>query len=378
MTVTVFKDNRSPSLFDTIRIAGVAFDLAGLATGVKFKMREENATTLTVDTAATIITASSTLAADVSLPERSITVADAANFLSRGALLIDGEQIVEYEEISGDTFLGCEGGAGTMTSGSTVAQLGGVRYDWAAVDVDTQGSYNAWWQITLTGGKTQDTPEFDVSIFAHAPTQRGLCSLEEIQNYVPGYIADSDHATDAILRELIASVSTEMQNEMDREVLPVVANDSAKTFDLSAWEAVERKLWIGDLANTTDLAVVITQSDGTAVATLAMSDAAIVALPRNRQEWQPYNYLWFPSVLADAPALAEGYVITVTGNWGFQSIPADIKTACIKLVILRYLRDVASAGTALADAIGNPIFDLGSAFASARDTNESYTMLSIA
>jgi hypothetical protein len=161
-------------------------------------------------------------------------------------------------------------------------------------------------------------------------------------------------------------------------VLSVVANPSSKVFDLSAWEANERKMWVGDLKNTTGLAVVITQQDGTAVATLSMTNSAIVALPRNRQEWQPYNHLSFPSVLADAPALAEGYIVTVTGNWGFQSVPSDIKTACIKLVILRYLRDVASSGTALSDALGNPIFDLGSAFASARDTIESYTMYSIA
>lgn len=375
MAITHPKGDLSPSLADTIRIDGVAFSLTGST--VKLRMRAENSSTLKIDTAATVVTAASTLASNVSLPERSISVADASGFLSSGALLISG-QIVEYEEISGNTFLGCEGGAGTISSGTAVAQIGGVRFDWVSGNVDTAGDFNAWWRVTLPSAKTQDTPEFAVIFTEHVPSQRGLCSLEEIQSYVPGYRAHSDRDTDAILRELIASVSTEMQNEMGREVLPVVADPSAKVFDLSAWEASQRKMWVGDLKNTTTLAVVITQQDGTAVATLAMTDDAIVALPRNRQEWQPYNHLSFPSVLADAPALAEGYIVTVTGNWGFQSIPSDIKTACIKLVILRYLRDVASAGTALSDALGNPIFDLGSAFASARDTIESYTMYSIA
>src|SRR3954447_6862743 len=38
------------------------------------------------------------------------------------------------------------------------ATLGQVRYDWAALDVDTGGFYLVWWEVT-TGGKTQDLNE---------------------------------------------------------------------------------------------------------------------------------------------------------------------------------------------------------------------------
>lgn len=48
------------------------------------------------------------------------------------------------------------------------AAEGTVSYAWAAVDVDTVGEYSCFWSVT-TSGKTQDTPEFAVSIVEHAP-----------------------------------------------------------------------------------------------------------------------------------------------------------------------------------------------------------------
>jgi hypothetical protein len=48
------------------------------------------------------------------------------------------------------------------------AASGTVSYTWAAGDVDTVGDYLGWWTVT-TSGKTQDTPEFEISIVEHAP-----------------------------------------------------------------------------------------------------------------------------------------------------------------------------------------------------------------
>jgi hypothetical protein len=46
---------------------------------------------------------------------------------------------------------------------------GRVQYDWAAADVDTEGEFIAWFNITLLSGKEQDAPEFLVIIDSHAP-----------------------------------------------------------------------------------------------------------------------------------------------------------------------------------------------------------------
>lgn len=52
----------------------------------------------------------------------------------------------------------------TVTSGP----LGAVSYAWTTTDVERVGNFICWWQVT-TGGLTQDTPEFTLSIVEHAP-----------------------------------------------------------------------------------------------------------------------------------------------------------------------------------------------------------------
>lgn len=166
MPIQHTKGNRSPSLADTIRIDRVPFDLTGST--VKFKMRAEGVTTpLKVDTAASVIVASTTLTGSHDLPKGTLTVASTTGFLSGGALLVNGTQYVNYEAVTPTTFLGCSGGTGTIADASTVVQIGAVRYDWAAGDVDTAAEYLGWWEVTLPSGKTQDTPEFELVVVDH-------------------------------------------------------------------------------------------------------------------------------------------------------------------------------------------------------------------
>lgn len=58
--------------------------------------------------------------------------------------------------------------------------LNQVRYDWAALDVDTEGFYVGWWRVTISG-QDQDTPEFPVWIRAHAPVTNQYVSVEELK-----------------------------------------------------------------------------------------------------------------------------------------------------------------------------------------------------
>jgi len=167
MPIQHTKDNRSPSLYDTIRIDKVPFDLTGST--VKFKMRAEGVTTpLKVDAAATVMAGSTTLTGAHVLPVGTLTVGSTAGFLSSGALLVSGSQYVNYEAITATTFLGCSGGTGTISNGAAVVQIGGVRYDWASGDVDTAAEYLGWFEITLPSAKTQDTPEFEFVIVEHS------------------------------------------------------------------------------------------------------------------------------------------------------------------------------------------------------------------
>jgi hypothetical protein len=64
-------------------------------------------------------------------------------------------------------------------------QVGGVRYDWAALDVDTLGEYLGWWQVTLASLKTQDTPEFEFVVVDHVAASPTLyVQVEEFKSTI--------------------------------------------------------------------------------------------------------------------------------------------------------------------------------------------------
>lgn len=230
------------------------------------------------------------------------------------------------------------------------------------------GQYLIVWSLdgSLTPAQlaTEDLLITSSSVATAAPAGRDLCTLAEVKTYIPGYVTDTD--TDTLLQRFINAESTTILNR-GREFVVIGTNPQARSFYLNSYDVDTRTLPVGDLA-TTPTTVAVTTIDGTAVQTVAA--ASIIGKPYLRQAWDPITDLVFPAGALDPATLSDGNVITVTGTYGFPSIPPDVREACCKMVVVRYLTDVARAGTDLSDAVDN--LNIGGLLTSAREALDQY------
>lgn len=265
--------------------------------------------------------------------------------------------------------------AGATTTARTTAGIseypaGSGIYHKTLTAPAVAGQYTiAWDNGSQTAGNfaTEDLLVTSNAAATSLPSGRDLCALADVTQLVPGYTTDTD--TDALLAALITAESRVAHQRAGREFV-TVASLTTRQYDLANWNTTSRRVRVGDM--TTVTTVTVEDQQGTTVETIAAANR--VSLPRVREEWEPITDLWFPAGAAAPPSyVGSGYVLEVVGVWGFPAIPADLVVATAKMVLVRYLSDAASAGTALSDALNDQGFDAGRAFASARDVIRSYS-----
>lgn len=312
-----YKNDRNPSMYETITVGGIAYDLT--ASTVAIKMRLVGSSTLKVNTAATIEASSTTLTGSHDLPARVITVASTTGFLPDGSLTVGG-QIVDYTGVNGNTFTGCTGGSGTIAGGAAVAQRGGVRHDWAALDVDTAGFYLVWWEVT-TSGKVKAVQEAVVEFREHAAGSTAwLCEIADVR--IAMETETVDVALDAVIGQMIPVASELIMQETQRELAPATTS-ATRDFRVSGSNVVDLAPY--DLRSATTVTL---DPAGAAQVLVANQDYAL--MPIGGGKWSVFTDVKLATGLAVTTATGLDVVtLRVAGAWGFASVPPIAKEACV-------------------------------------------------
>lgn len=203
-----------------------------------------------------------------------------------------------------------------------VAATATVSYDWAAADVDTAGDYLGWWRFTLQNGDVQESAEFPVEILDHAPTTTpALCTLSEVRDWLgkPGGDRDQDQVIEAVILRASRAILT----YLGREVVVNGSNPQTRVYPV-AGHAYTRVVPVGDMAST-PTAVLILGEDGSTVSTLTVA-SDVQVWPLVRWPWEPVTHL---RLRDSAGTLDARYQLSVTGSWGWPSVPEDVTQAAV-------------------------------------------------
>lgn len=163
---------------------------------------------------------------------------------------------------------------------------------------------------------------------------RALVGLAETKDWLQQQNITTEN--DMELARVINDISDRFHYEAGREFKAVGTNPQARTFELEPIGWRNGIVRIGDLTSVTTVEVLDTDWV-TVLATVPSTDYA--SLPRNREAWEPIRRLQLNATLATTP-LRYGYLLRVTGTWGFPAVPGNVRQAVLDAVAATMDRDV--------------------------------------